>query len=133
MRVERRRILLGLALCPLCAAAARAESAHWSYDGEGAPDKWGTLENDFRACSVGSEQSPIDLKDAASAEIPSVSIDWKARPYQVANNGHTIQLDASPGDSLTLEGWVYEFKQFHFHTPSEHALAGERFAMEVHF
>src|SRR5262249_43719619 len=43
MLVDRRRILLGLALCPACAAGAWAE-AHWSYSGDGAPEKWSTLD-----------------------------------------------------------------------------------------
>ena len=54
-----RRTLLtyGLAAvaCPVCAGVvgtslARAESAHdahWSYDGEGAPEHWGSLSTDF--------------------------------------------------------------------------------------
>jgi carbonic anhydrase len=132
MPIDRRRILLGLALCPLCAASARAEG-HWSYEGEGAPEKWGTLDSDFRACSTGAEQSPIDLKDAVRADLNGLSMAWKPRSYQVANNGHTIQLDVPSGDSLALEGQTYELKQFHFHTPSEHALDGKRLAMEVHF
>jgi carbonic anhydrase len=132
MFVDRRRILLGLALCPACAAGAWAE-AHWSYGGDGAPEKWGTLDTEFRACSIGTEQSPIDLKDAVNADLPSMSIAWRPQQNDVGNNGHTIQLDATPGDSLTLDGRVYEFKQFHFHTPSEHAVDGKRLAMEAHF
>src|SRR5262249_44661424 len=132
MFVDRRRLLLGLALCPACAAGAWAE-AHWSYGGDGAPEKWGTLDSEFRACSIGTEQSPIDLKDAVNADLPSMSIAWRPQQYEVGNNGHTIQLNAAPGDSLTLDGRVYEFKQFHFHKPSEHAVDGKRLAMEAHF
>jgi carbonic anhydrase len=67
------------------------------------------------------------------ADLNGLSMAWKPRSYQVANNGHTIQLDVPSGDSLALEGQTYELKQFHFHTPSEHALDGKRLAMEVHF
>ena len=91
------------------------------------------LDTEFRACSIGTGQSPIDLKDAVNADLPSISIAWRPQQYEVGNNGHTIQLDAAPGDSLTLDGRVYEFKQFHFHQPSEHAVDGKRLAMEAHF
>jgi carbonic anhydrase len=132
MLIDRRAILMALAACPACAAAARGEG-HWSYDGDTAPDKWGKLDNSFQACSIGSEQSPIDLKGAIRAEIPGVSIAWKPQSYKIANNGHTIQLDAMPGDTITVDGQKYELKQFHFHTPSEHALDGARMPMEAHF
>ena len=32
-----------------------------------------------------------------------------------------------------MGGKRYELLQFHFHTPSEHSVAGRQFAMEVHF
>ena len=132
MPIDRRKILMGLAACPVCAAAARADG-DWSYEGDSAPEKWGKLDKRFQACSIGNEQSPIDLKGAIRAEIPRVSIAWRPQPYKVANNGHTIQLDATPGDSMMLGNQKYELKQFHFHAPSEHALEGERMAMEAHF
>ena len=34
---------------------------------------------------------------------------------------------------IQLDGKPFELKQFHFHHPSEHALSGERTAMEAHF
>ena len=34
---------------------------------------------------------------------------------------------------ILLDGKPFELKQFHFHHPSEHALGGERTAMEAHF
>jgi len=31
-----------------------------------------------------------------------------------------------------MNGQMYDLLQYHFHTPSEHALDGKRFSMEVH-
>jgi carbonic anhydrase len=50
----------------------------------------------------------------------------------IANNGHTIQIDYAPGSALTLDGRVYELKQFHFHAPSENKIAGKQYPLEGH-
>lgn len=134
MSSTRRSFLLGLLACPICAGMARAEDhAHWSYEGTTAPADWGKLDKTYAACSIGKQQSPIDLRNAVKTKIKPLVFDWKPQPFPVINNGHTIQANAAPGSSLTLDGQSYELKQFHFHTPSEHALNGKRSSMEAHF
>jgi carbonic anhydrase len=134
MAIDRRGFLSGLLACPACAAVGyAAEGHHWTYEGETGAAKWGELEPGFKACAVGAEQSPIDLTGARRASLDAVKLDWKPQAYEVVNNGHTIQANAAPGSSLMLGGDKFELKQFHFHTPSEHAIDGERLAMEAHF
>lgn len=135
MNPSRRRILAGLALCPLCAAVARADAvAHWSYEGHGGPDDWGDLSGDFKTCSVGTQQSPIDLSAPVDAIHSPLKLNWPKQAFSVVNNGHTVQAEVSgKGGTLTLDGRDYALKQFHFHAPSEHALNGDRTAMEAHF
>ena len=130
MSFSRRKFIAGFATCLCCASAAQAESAHWTYDG--AAD-WGKKDAAAKACALGGEQSPIDLAGAIKADVEVPKPVWKAAAAQVVNNGHTIQVDVAPGSSVTVGGVAYELKQYHFHTPSEHALAGKRTAMEVHF
>lgn len=132
--LDRRKILAGLALCPICATAARAENSHWSYEGTGAPEHWGALNSEFTACSVGAQQSPINLEGAMETRSRAPTLAWKTTPFEVVNNGHTIQLDPI-GDAggAELDGKFYTLRQFHLHTPSEHALNGKRFEAEVHF
>src|SRR3990172_6344121 len=79
--LNRRRVLGYLAagvMCPLGAGVARATekaaegaakeghggAVHWTYEGEGGPENWGELQADFRVCSLGLEQTPIDLRSA---------------------------------------------------------------------
>lgn len=134
MSVNRRTLLMGLASCPLCAAAARAESAHWSYEGHGGPQEWGTLEMAYQVCAVGTQQSPINLEGATPAAAPVPVLAWKAETFKVVNNGHTIQADVvAEAGVATLGGKGHALRQFHFHAPSEHAVNGERTAMEAHF
>jgi carbonic anhydrase len=133
MSIDRRTILKGLFACPACAAAtgAMASGAHWSY--EDAP-QWGAHDEAAKACAVGSQQSPVDLSGAIPASLDAIKIVWKPQAYRVVNNGHTFQCDAAPGaGGMTIGKESYDLLQFHFHTPSEHALAGKRTEMEVHF
>ena len=132
MAFSRREFLAGLAACPACAAAvgvARAEGAHWSYADS---QDWGA-DGAFRACSIGGEQSPVNLTGAVRAEIEPPAVSWRAEAFGIVNNGHTIQANASPGGFATSAGRKYELQQFHFHAPSEHTLDGKRSAMEAHF
>lgn len=132
--LHRRKFLGLLAACPLCAQAARAaEGAHWDYEGARGVEKWGEIDPAYKVCAVGCEQSPIDLEGAIRARFDRVALDWKPQAYTVANNGHTIQAAAQPGSTLRLGDQTYELKQFHFHTPSEHAIDGRKTAMEAHF
>ena len=134
--LDRRAVLLGLLSCPACAALARAAEAgpHWTFeDGHDGPAHWGELDPSFKACGIGIEQSPIDLKDAIRANIAPVRLDWKPQAYAVVNNSHTIQANAKPGSVVQIGRETYELAQFHFHTPSEHAINGARTAMEAHF
>jgi carbonic anhydrase len=134
MLLSRRRFSLGLLTCPLCAAVAQAEDApHWDYEGHGGADKWGELAESYRACALGTEQSPIDLTDSIKATFDPLKIDWKPQAFKIVNNGHTIQANVAPGSTLAIGKVTYGLVQFHFHAPSEHALNGRRFAMEVHF
>jgi carbonic anhydrase len=127
------KILAGLALCPLCARTLFAGEAHWSYEGPSGPDNWGARDAASRACSTGSQQSPLDIADAIDAPQAPLIVSWPRRPDTIENNGHTIQLNFAAGGTLTLGRRSYGLVQFHFHHPSEHLLRGERFAMEAHF
>ena len=136
--MHRRQVLrafAGLALCPLCASAAVAaeEHAHWSYEGATGPDKWGTLDAADQACSIGHQQSPIDITGSVTAWQSPLRISWSKRPDTIVNNGHTIQLNFAEGDRLNLGNRSYKLVQFHFHHPSEHRVEGKAFAMEAHF
>ena len=132
--VDRRAVLIGLLSCPVCASLARAaDEAHWSYEGTDGPTQWGELDPGFKACSAGTQQSPIDLKGAIKADFGRLELDWKPQAYAIVNNGHTIQANAKPGSFARVAGDTYALQQFHFHAPSEHAINGTRTAMEVHF
>ncbi len=121
------------AASPLSAKLARAADAPppWSYDGPGGPDHWVALAPENRVCGTGAEQSPIDLKGAIRAELPALKIDYKAQALRILNNGHTIQINAEPGQKLVVGADHFELVEYHFHHPSEHRIEGRRYAMEL--
>ena len=132
LTLARRSLLRIAAACPLCSAATAGET-HWGYDGNTGPAKWGDLSTDFHTCSIGLEQTPIDLTGAIKAQTDPVDIAYQTMPLKIVNNGHTIQVNATPGSRLLVGGTSYELLQFHFHHPSEHLLAGKNFDLECHF
>ena len=110
-----------------------AGSAAWSYAGPAGAENWGSLSPDYAACSDGRMQSPINIEDAFPAQGPDLAFDYKPSPLKIVNNGHTVQANYAPGSVLTVAGRPFNLLQFHFHAPSEHAIAGARTPMEVHF
>lgn len=105
------------------------EPAHWTY-AESAT--WGELDPDYAACGSGRHQSPVDLTDATSRDLPDIAFDYQPSDVQAVNNGHAIQVDYAPGSSIEVKGETYDLLQFHIHTPSEHTINGRTAAAELH-
>ena len=49
-----------------------AETIHWSYEGEGGPEMWATLEAENAACGTGTSQSPVDIPADAPVNADGV-------------------------------------------------------------
>jgi len=114
------------------APVLRAQEAHWSYSGEEGPEHWGKLSPAYAVCGQGKSQSPIDIKGATAADLKPIQFEYGVTVGEIVNNGHTIQANSAPGSKITVDGHVYELKQFHFHAPSENRIAGKSFPLEGH-
>ena len=114
------------------AANAQAHEAHWDYEGENAPYRWGDIKSENLACKAGTRQSPIDIRNPVVSEVEPIRFFYEDVPLKVTNNGHTIQVDYAPGSFIMFGGARYELLQFHFHTPSEERINGRSFDMVVH-
>ncbi len=132
------KLIPGLTLCLALitrvtpSVAAETSHAHWSYAGTEGPAHWAELDPAFAACAAGFAQSPVDVSGAIDATLPPLVLDYQGLGQEVVNNGHTIQVNAAPGSTLTLDGRTFTLKQFHFHAPAEDQVNGESFAMEGH-
>ena len=134
-------LLLGAAA--ICIAlAAGAEGVHWGYGAEDGPAAWSRLSADYALCAAGGSQSPIDLRVKETSK-PAEVVEFDYRPSslriarnsyvaEVLNNGHTIQIDVDEDSDLAIGKRRYQLLQYHFHAPSEHAVDGKRFPMEMH-
>lgn len=123
-------------------AVPSTRPAHWDYEGEHGPAKWGSLDPAYAACDKGKGQSPIDISKAGAGTANPWTINYRPTSLKIvhhehvvdiADNGHTIQVTVDEGSTLTTSRNTYQLKQFHFHTPSEHTVEGKSFPMEVHF
>jgi carbonic anhydrase len=129
------KALAGLALCPICASSGfAAEGApHWGYEGPAGPEHWGDVDAASKVCSVGSQQSPIDIRGSIKSQLPPLQVALSKKADTIVNNGHTIQVNYEKGSTLKVGAESYTLLQFHFHHPSEHLINGKNFPMEVHF
>ena len=114
------------------AGAAHTHSAHWDYEGEYAPYRWGDMKAEYGACKAGARQSPIDIRNPVVSEVEPIQFFYEDVPLKVTNNGHTIQVDYAAGSFILFGGVRYELLQFHFHTPSEERINGRSFDMVAH-
>ncbi|NVN85419.1 MAG: carbonic anhydrase [Rhodopseudomonas sp.] len=129
------KALAGLALCPICVSTGFAADGahHWGYEGEAGPAKWGDLDAANQVCSIGAQQSPIDISATIRSDLFPLEISWADKAETIINNGHTIQLNFAEGSSLKLGTVKFGLLQLHFHRPSEHMIDGKNFPMEAHF
>ena len=113
------------------ALAAPAE-IYWTYQDLTGPAHWADLDPSFATCTSGQAQSPIDLTAAESVDLINPDFHYKSVPLNLLNNGHTIQVPYAPGSYVMIDGERYNLLQFHFHSPSEHAIESKVQPAELH-
>ncbi|KAI3407519.1 uncharacterized protein J3R85_020915 [Psidium guajava] len=132
-------ISLVLALHVGLAASEEVEDeSQFNYDvrGERGPARWGELRSEWGMCRNGSMQSPIDLSSERVqlvAHLGRLNRIYEASNATLKNRGHDIMLRWEGGaGSIFVNGTQYLLKQCHWHSPSEHAVNGRRFNLELH-
>jgi len=109
----------------------KSEAPHWGYEGKFGPAQWGALDPAWNTCQAGTAQSPIDIEPKAGSASP-ITFRYHPTAAAVVDNGHTLQVNLAEGSSIEIDGQSYALVQFHFHTPSEHTIAGDHYPLEVH-
>lgn len=122
--------LLVLSMMPITVFAS-----HWGYEGEGSPEHWGALSEEYKTCQSGMNQSPINIDTTFKAHLSPLETHYIDGPITLINNGHTIQagLKTTTADTITIDGTPFTLQQFHFHAPSENTVHGKHYAMEMHW
>ncbi|KAI9353445.1 carbonic anhydrase [Obelidium mucronatum] len=110
--------------------------ASWSYEGETGVSHWGKFNT---VCEAGEYQSPINFEGEKFAIKTKPKLQWSSltKPFEVLNNGHTIQLQLKQSaptlQSKQVNNLEYTVQQVHFHSPSEHHIDEKYFPLEAHF
>lgn len=115
-------------------AAPAHKHVHWSYEGEGGPGYWAQLQPEFSTCASGQRQSPIAIEETDTLKGPAEAITFNYVPSTgtVVNNGHTVEVQLSGDNSLTVRGQTYKLVQFHFHHPAEERINSRVYPMVAH-
>lgn len=131
----KKHLLLSTALIALSNLTYAEAHQHWSYKGDSSPSHWGALDESFKLCQIGKNQSPVDLSQSIASTTQHLTLTSSpSSEYQIDNNGHTLQATPTQVVSpIQLDGKQFVLKQFHFHTPSEHTFKRKHFPIEAHF
>jgi carbonic anhydrase len=145
MRLRFVAAVLSLVLAPL--AHAQTTLFNQNEASPLGPNYWGTLKppgagGPWATCGsvlagtelveVGTKQSPIDILDPVPAPLPALTFTYAPAPFEVENNGHTIEVVWPAGSFLRIGQDGYELRQFHIHVPSEHKIASKFSKLELH-
>ena len=129
----KKTILTATLLLAASGSLAAENTVNWGYEGQASPQHWGQLSPEFTLCSVGKNQSPVNIQGALKAQQSALALSFQPGQQEMINNGHTIQVNTQGENTLSLDGKTFTLRQFHFHAPSENTIDGEQFPMEVHF
>jgi carbonic anhydrase len=110
-----------------------AKSVAWTYGGDTGPARWGDLSSDYKTCSTGRTQSPVDLAGTSLTELEPAQLHYDGLTTSAVFNGHAIQLSVDSNNWMMVDGKRATLAQVHLHSPSEHLIRGERFPLEAHF
>jgi carbonic anhydrase len=129
-----------LLLLPLLLTSALTQTVDppsFGYHGLTGPTNWYTLNKTANAkCATGRNQSPINIPTntlTCDTNPPVISIPAQPGGVEFVNLGTTVEVELHNGTLTNGDGKVFGLRQFHFHTPSEHAVDGEYAVVEVHF
>lgn len=125
-------IFFALVLSARIVAQEHPSEHTWDYSEAHGPAHWGELKPEFAECRLGHRQSPIDIRNSQTADLPPIQFDYKPSPLHIIDNGHTIMINYGSGSSISVGTKTYALKQFHFHRPSEEKINGKGFDMVVH-
>jgi carbonic anhydrase len=112
--------------------AAAQTTTNWNYYGKTGPLGWSRLDPSFQACSLGHEQSPIDIRNTRlDKTLQPIEFHYRSGPVTLENDGRTIVVHVNPGSYIVAGGVRYNLVQYQFRHPSEESVKGKLTDMSV--
>jgi carbonic anhydrase len=107
----------------------------WSYHGEGGPDFWGRLRPEWKLCSEGTRQSPLDFAASApvAVNLDPVKFDYHSTHFVITDTDTQLRVKVGSGMWMEVRGQRYALEGFMLHHPSETYIDGKAADMSVHF
>ncbi len=121
-----------LAVSGAAAIAAPEGAVDWVYGDGDLPEKWSITNEAYGACDAGNMQSPIDLDLANTRGEIEFASSYDETTGELKTGPSKVQVDVEPGMGMISGQHLFSLVQFHFHTPSEHRLHGQRYPLTVH-
>ena len=87
-----------------CSPQSTPTPVHSTDAGKEDPAHGGDLSPDYKACSMGQSQSPIDLTNPVLRDVPNLVFHYQPSKVNIVNNGYTIQVDYHSGSQAALDG-----------------------------
>jgi len=132
MRFAAHAVLLFAVAAMAAGKTAAQTNTPWDYEGKRGALNWGKLDPNFRACSKGREQAPLDIRGAhLNKALQPIEFHYISGAVKLENDGHTVAVHVDPGSYMVAGGVRYELIQFDFHHPSEEAVKGKFTDMDV--
>ncbi|KAG0484966.1 hypothetical protein HPP92_009045 [Vanilla planifolia] len=128
--------ILSLAVASILVACTHAHNGFigFGYTGNG-PSKWGNLSSEYKSCSIGNRQSPVNIMqdDAApNAKLHDLDRLYVDANATLINTGFNVALQfEKDGGFMTQDGKNYKLKRLIWHTPSEHTIDKQQFPVEL--
>ena len=142
--------ILGLMASSAIALNDLSATEGWGYHSDIGPKNWYTINSQFELCRSGLQQSPINLVNPHKQSIFPLEFNYLTEELVVADDmvtqltldnelyelslGRGIQVNLSnPQQSLKWRGQKYRLIQYHFHTPAQHEINGQKYPLEIEF
>jgi carbonic anhydrase len=102
---------------------------NWSYEGSASPQHWGELDEKFKFCKIGYNQSPIDIKE--KFEASDLKFFYVNSDVEKERGKYVLKINFD-GKNILLRGKKKYFLQhLEFHHPSEHLIGGKPHSLEL--
>ncbi len=75
-------------------AEPTVEGPAWNHnpsDASAGPTVWGDIDQSFEKCGAGEAQSPVDIAETTTTELPTLEFNYPPTPLVVRNTGHVIE------------------------------------------